>query len=46
VPTHDGLDDVCCHIGGMFGGEPACPLSDRRPYRVNDESLSHKLNLT
>jgi hypothetical protein len=30
----------------MFGGEAARPLSDRGSDRVNDECLSHELNLT
>jgi hypothetical protein len=30
----------------MFGGEAACPPSDRRSDRINDECLSHELNLT
>jgi hypothetical protein len=37
---------VCCHVGGMFGGEAARPLPDRGSDRVDYECLSHALNLT
>jgi pimeloyl-ACP methyl ester carboxylesterase len=41
-----GIDDMGRQVGGMFGGERAASLADRRAHSVDDVCFGHSFNLT